>query len=109
MDFNGASNLTPKDISSYSDRRESQRHAHVPNFKVLHLDERDGVSSVYRRLDFAFLVIRLVMRYAVGTASMLWKKSLSRDLVVDPIMEGRDADTNVAIAGPRLGTYLDCT
>jgi len=85
-------------------RKEFERHVYAKEMEDLKLDSPREMGYVYKCVGSAILTLRLGMRAA--SKSCVPSSTLFEDLMTELIMEGGDADTNGAVAGALLGTYL---
>jgi hypothetical protein len=99
--------LDEEQIESLLDRQEFERHVYAETLEDLELDD-DKMAYVYKCIGSALLLLRLAMeKQTVSVAGgPLAHETLFKDLMVDLIMEGGNADTNRAAAGALLGAYF---
>jgi ADP-ribosylglycohydrolase len=94
-----------KELSTEVDKNllnaeEFKRHINAQNFQELELDDSQEMGYVYKCLGSAILTLRLAIRATHPTPHTF------ENLITDLIMRGGDADTNAAVAGALLGTWL---
>jgi len=76
------------------DRKEFERHVYCAGLEALQLDDHYTMGYVYKALGAAVVTLRRGMR---GDGF--------RELILELVMEGGDADTNACIAGAVMGSW----
>jgi hypothetical protein len=83
------------EVDDLLDPRELDHFTYAESLEHLKLDEPNRIGYV-----------RMAMRALARRDDPISAETLFEELIVNLIMEGRDADTNAAVAGAVLGAYL---
>jgi ADP-ribosylglycohydrolase len=85
------------------DLKEFERHVHAKTLVELQLDDSMAMGYVYKCLGAAILTLRFGMRRAYQPPSM---NNAFELLITDLVLCGGDGDTNAAVAGALLGSFV---
>ncbi|KAF1949552.1 ADP-ribosylglycohydrolase, partial [Byssothecium circinans] len=98
------SNPSYDEMGQLLNRDEFDAHLYAGSLADLKLDKVSKIGYVYKCIGSAVLLLRFCIRGAQVT--IIPSKPLFEELITNLIMEGGDADTNGAVAGAIIGTYL---